>query len=345
MGEEGKTSLYVGDLEPSVTDSELFDAFSHASHLSSVRVCRDLTTGRSLGYGYVTFDYPREAKIAMEMLNFTALKGRSIRVMYYVHNPSLLKRGVGNIFIKNLDKSSDQEGLYDTFSCFGSILRFKLATDASGESRGFGFVQYNTEVSAHKAIEHMNGMLLNDTEVYVGPFLQRDSPTKKEMFTDIYVKNLSKSLTDKELNTIFQEFGPTTSCVIIRDGEVPQGKSKGFGFVNFKNPEDAEKAVEALNGKKFDDKEWFVTKSKKKYQRESEVKGGLKHAVNKSQGSSNLCVTKLDKRVTDEILKDFFSSYGTITSCKVVRDSRGVSKGSGIVSFLKSAEALRAVRI
>lgn len=34
------------------------------------------------------------------MLNFTTLKGKIIRVMYYVHNPSLRKRGVGNIFIK-----------------------------------------------------------------------------------------------------------------------------------------------------------------------------------------------------------------------------------------------------
>ncbi|CAH8261044.1 unnamed protein product [Arabidopsis lyrata] len=100
MAEDGKTSLYVGDLEPSVTDSELFDAFSHASHVSSVRVCRDLTTRRSLSYGYVTFDYPQEAKRAMEMLNFTTLKGKIIRVMSYVHNPSLRKRGVGNIFIK-----------------------------------------------------------------------------------------------------------------------------------------------------------------------------------------------------------------------------------------------------
>lgn len=109
----------------------------------------------------------------------------------------------------------------------------------------------------------LNKMLLNEGQVYVGPFLQRDCTNEKAMFTDIYVKNLSKSLTDEELNKIFREFGPTTSCVIIRDGEVLQGKSKGYGFVNFENPEDAEKAVEALNGKKFEDKECFVTKSKK----------------------------------------------------------------------------------
>lgn len=65
MAEEGRTSLYVGGLETSVTDSELFDSFSRKSHVSSVRVCRDLTTGRSLGYGYVTFDYPQEGNFTV----------------------------------------------------------------------------------------------------------------------------------------------------------------------------------------------------------------------------------------------------------------------------------------
>ncbi|KAJ0264465.1 RNA recognition motif domain-containing protein [Hirschfeldia incana] len=338
MAETGYTLLYVGDIELTVTDSALFDAFYQAGYVSSARICRDLFTGRSLGYGYVSFHHSRDAHRALEMMNGTAINGKDVRVIYHVHDPSLLRKP------RNLEESIDHKALYDTFSMFGSILRFKLATNNDTvRSKGFGFVQYETEESALKAIGYLNGMLLNDEAVYVGPFLQKDSPYDKGFFTDIYVKNLSKSLADEDLEKIFGEFGPTTNCLIIREGEVRQGKSRGYGFVSFEKPEDAEKAVEALNGKKFEDKEWYVTKSKMTYKNGYNLKRGLKYSINISQGLNYVCVKKLHKSVTDETLKVFFSPYGTITSCKVMRDSSGVSRGSGFVAFLKPEEAFKAM--
>lgn len=107
-------------------------------------------------------------------------------------------------------------------------------------------------------------MLINDKQVYVGHFLrkhERDSTLSKTKFNNVYVKNLSETTTDEDLKNFFGEYGTITSVVVMRDGD---GKSKCFGFVNFENADDAANAVDALNGKKFDDKEWYVGKAQKK---------------------------------------------------------------------------------
>jgi polyadenylate-binding protein len=219
-----------------------------------------------------------------------------------------------------LDKAIDHKALHDTFSAFGNILSSKVATDPSGQSKGYGFVQFDSEEAAQKAIEKLNGMLLNDKQVYVGPFLrkqERDTATDKMRFNNVFVKNLSETTTEEDLNKTFGEFGTITSIVVMRDGD---GKSKCFGFVNFENAEDAAKAVEALNGKKIDDKEWFVGKAQKKYEREVELKQrfeqSMKEAADKFQGA-NLYIKNLDDSIGDEKLKELFSPFGTITSCKV----------------------------
>nr|KAJ0193411.1 hypothetical protein LSAT_V11C800413150 [Lactuca sativa] len=269
------TSLYVGDLEWNL------------GQVVSVRVCRDLSTRQSLGYGYVNYANPQDAARAIEVLNFTPLNGKAIRIMYSHRDPSVRKSSSGNIFIKILDKAIDQKALYSTFSTFGNILSCRIATDSSGQSKGYGFVQYDAEESAQKAIEKLKDMLLNDRQVYVGPFLhkqERDLVVDKTKLTNVYVKNLSESTTYDDLNKTFSEFGTVTSAVVTRDAE---GNSKCFGFLNFENAEDAGKAVEGLNGQKFDNKEWYVGKAQNKYEREQELKQrfeqSMKEAVDKSQ--------------------------------------------------------------
>ncbi|KAL5753015.1 hypothetical protein ACOSP7_023190 [Xanthoceras sorbifolium] len=340
------TSLYVGDLDPNVTDSQLYDLFVAMGQVVSVRVCRDMSTRRSLGYGYVNYSNTSDAQRAMDMLNFTPLNGRPIRIMYSYRDPTIRKSGAGNIFIKNLDKAIDNKALHDTFSTFGNILSCKVATDLSGQSKGYGFVQFDNEEAAKSAIDKLNGMLLNDKQVYVGPFLrkqERESATDKSRFNNVYIKNLSESTTEDDLRKCFGEYGTITSSVVMRDAD---GKSKGFGFVNFDDPNDAARAVDALNGKKFDDKEWYVGKAQKKYEREMELKGrfeqNLKETADKFEGL-NLYVKNLDDSFTDDKLKELFSEFGTITSCKVMRDPNGISRGSGFVAFSTAEEASRAL--
>ncbi|KAF5189021.1 Polyadenylate-binding protein [Thalictrum thalictroides] len=339
------TSLYVGDLELNVTDSQLYDLFSQLGQVVSVRVCRDVNTRISLGYAYVNYSNTAEAARALDVLNFTPINGKPIRIMYSYRDPSIRRSGTANIFIKNLDKAIDNKALHETFSTFGNILSCKIATDPSGQSKGYGFVQYDNEESAQRAIDQLNGMLLNDKPVFVGPFLrrqERDSATNKVKFNNVFVKNLSESTTQDDLEKIFAEYGNVTSVAVKSDDD---GKSRCFGFVNFENPDDAAKAVEALNGKKFDDKEWYVGKAQKKFEREIELKErfqSMKEAVDKVQGL-NLYVKNLDDSIDDDKLREMFSEFGTITSCKVMQDPSGISRGSGFVAFSTSEEASRAL--
>jgi polyadenylate-binding protein len=65
------------------------------------------------------------------------------------------------------------------------------------------------------------------------------------VFTNLYVKNLDETITEDGLKDMFSVVGDVSSVAIMMDHE---GKSKHFGFVNFKSPDDAKKAVDVMNG-------------------------------------------------------------------------------------------------
>ncbi|CAH6776839.1 polyadenylate-binding protein 1-like [Phodopus roborovskii] len=340
------SSLYVGDLHPDVTEAMLYEMFSPIGNILSIRVCRDVATRRSLGYAYINFQQPADAERALDTMNFEMIKGQPIRIMWSHRDPGLRKSGMGNIFIKNLENSIDNKALYDTFSTFGSILSSKVVYNEHG-SRGFGFVHFETHEAAQKAINTMNGMLLNDRKVYVGHFKSRQ---KREAelgaralgFTNIYVKNLHVDMDEQGLQDLFSQFGKMQSVKVMRDNN---GQSRGFGFVNFEKHEEAQKAVDHMNGKDVRGQQLYVGRAQKRAERQSELKRRFEQMKQERQTryqGVNLYVKNLDDSINDERLKEVFSAYGVITSAKVMTESSH-SKGFGFVCFSSPEEATKAV--
>jgi len=341
-------SLYVGDLSPDVTEAMLFEKFSATGPVLSIRVCRDLVTRRSLGYAYVNYQQPADAERAIDTLNYDPIKGRPCRIMWSQRDPTLRRSGVGNIFIKNLDKNIDHKGLYDTFSAFGNILSCKIAVDEKGQSKGYGFVHYETKEAAQEAIGKVNGMMLNDKKVFVGEFMSKRERHEKlgdqqKKFKNVFVKNFGTEFDTEKLKEKFSEYGEITSCVVMLDDT---GKSKGFGFVAFEDHESAERAVEEMDGQEFENNKITVCRAQKKAERSMELKNKFEaqkiERISRYQGV-NLYIKNLEDGIDDERLRTEFSQYGTITSAKVMKDDKANSKGFGFVCFSSPDEATKAV--
>ncbi|XP_054794771.1 polyadenylate-binding protein 7-like isoform X2 [Prosopis cineraria] len=343
-----RASLYVGDLHPDVSDGQLLELFLEFKSLTSVRICRDSSTGRSLCYGYVNFNSPQDAIRAIEVKNHFKLNGKMIRVMWTHRDPEARKSGKANVFVKNLAEPIDNAGLHELFQKFGKILSTKVVTSEYGKSKGYGFVQFESEDSANVAIEKLNGSTVRDKLIYVGKFVKKSErllPGPDSKFTNLFMKNLDPETTEELLQEKFAPFGNIVNLAVAKDNN---GVSKGFGFVNYDNPDDAKRAMETMNGSRLGSKIIYVARAQKKAEREKilhhQFEEKRRQRILKYKGS-NIYVKNIDDDVNDEELRHHFSSCGTITSAKVMRDDKGISKGFGFVCFSAPEEANRAVNI
>ncbi|KAK2508674.1 hypothetical protein MC885_018007, partial [Smutsia gigantea] len=341
-----QASLYVGDLHADATEDLLFKKFSAVGPVLSIRICRDLITRRSLGYAYVNFLQLADAQKALDTMNFDIIKGKAIRLMWSQRDACLRNSGIGNVFIKNLDKSIDDKTLHEHFSAFGKILSSKVMSDVQGP-RGYAFVHFQNQVAADRAIEEMNGTWLKDCRLFVGRFKNRhdreaELRNRAHEFTNVYVKNFGDDMDDESLKEVFSQYGNTLSVKVMTD---TSGKSKGFGFVSFDSHEAAKKAVEKMNGKDINGQLLFVGRAQRKAERQAELKQmfeQLKQERFRKCHRVKLYIKNLDDTIDDAKLRKAFSPFGSISRVKVMQEE-GRSKGFGLICFSSPKEAAKAM--
>ncbi|XP_071862061.1 ELAV-like protein 1 isoform X3 [Bombus fervidus] len=170
-----------------------------------------------------------------------------------------------------------------------------------------------------------NGM---DTVVQQNGGSTLGQASQEESKTNLIVNYLPQSMTQDEIRSLFASIGEVESCKLIRDKLT--GQSLGYGFVNYHRPEDAEKAINTLNGLRLQNKTIKVS-----YARPSSeaIKG------------ANLYVSGLPKNMTQQDLENLFNPYGRIITSRILCDNiTGLSKGVGFIRFDQRVEAERAIQ-
>lgn len=192
--------LYVGNLPFTVDSVALGDAFGDFGNVQSASVIYDNASGRSKGYGFVTFSTVDEAKSAQAELDGAEFGGRTIRVSFPIAKPRGTEREPrrsdggrerrsssgdrapretpgSKLYVGNLAWSMDDTTLEELFREFGEVNSAKVVSDETGRSKGFGFVSFNTPREAEEAIAQLNGQSIDGRNIRVNFAADKPKPT------------------------------------------------------------------------------------------------------------------------------------------------------------------------
>ncbi|XP_078663571.1 CUGBP Elav-like family member 2 isoform X32 [Branchiostoma floridae x Branchiostoma belcheri] len=162
-------------------------------------------------------------------------------------------------------------------------------------------------------------------------------PTEPDTDTiKMFVGQIPRSMDEKDLRQMFEEFGPVYQLNVLRDRAT--GQSRGCCFVTFYRRKDAIAAQNALHNLK--------------------TMPGMSHPIqmkpanNENRNANGECpveerklfVGMVSKKCNESDVRIMFAPYGTIEECTVLRDQNGQSRGCAFVTFSTRASALNAIK-
>ena len=309
------TFLFAADLPEGTCEEDLYGFFSGYKMISS-KVVQNI----SKTYAFVSFESKSDAERARRELNGVTIQAKYATGINKVSKPVRLCRYESknvllnidpkcNLLVKNLSPQVSAHLLFNTFIKYGDVRSSKLMVDIMGESKGFGFISYYRKEDSESAYEHLNNTILGGKNIKINYLEKGRHRTVKR--NNIYVKEIpKKNFSDNELKELFAKFGKINSALVLKD---EKGESKGFGFVCFEKPEDAEKALKEMNGKKiFDDIEnrLYVSFALKKAERKEELIKMKEKLFRESQKMTIYAKIQEDEKIkTEEEFKNRIMDY------------------------------------
>ncbi|MCL7042049.1 hypothetical protein MKW94_006978 [Papaver nudicaule] len=224
----GHFNIFVGDLSPEVTDATLFACFSVYSSCSDARVMWDQKTGRSLGFGFVSFS--NEQVIEVNELNLCLFSsasyiwGHAHRVLFWF-----------TFYAWSSDDAVPQEAQSAINDLTGKLLGSRQIR-CNWATKGAGLNDDKQNSDAKSMAGFSNGTLDDGQELK-----KEDAPENKlnnPQYTTVYVGNLAPEVTKLDLHRFFYALG----AGVLE--EVRVRRDKGFGFVRYSTHAEAAMGIQ-----------------------------------------------------------------------------------------------------
>src|SRR6266571_2095321 len=163
------------------------------------------------------------------------------------HPPSSQKRA--HLYVGNLSPRVTEYMLTEIFAVAGPVQHVKIIPDKNYQHGGlnYGFVEYIDMRAAETALQTLNGRKIFDTEIRVN-WAYQGSQNKEDTtgHYHVFVGDLSPEVNDEVLAKAFNAFGTLSDARVMWD--MNSGKSRGYGFLAFRDKTDAEQAIATMNG-------------------------------------------------------------------------------------------------
>ena len=357
MTTQEKTMLYLTDLPYGINISDIQDFLSKYKD-SIVKVIPPEMTQRNLYKGTlaikVLFKDNASADNCRKEMNLRKFRKKSVRIMWEERDTTLRYNTKNNIYIRGIPKTTTPREVYEYFSKFGDIFSCKITEDEFGNHNGYGYITFYKNEDAEKAIEESKGKTIFGVDkleiVHFQKRNERMINTIENNKEKIYINNLPEKYEIAELNNLCGEFGKVETCNIFSDKI-----GKNFGIVKFSNENEANEAVNKLNGKEIEKDGVKFKLIVQLYQTQFEHKQFLINEslkIHQQKGNCNLILKNIPLTVKEEDLEKIFKKFGNITSKRIEKnliekkDEKGkfelVSKGYGFISFETPEEAKKA---
>ncbi|KAG8715306.1 hypothetical protein FRC11_004712 [Ceratobasidium sp. 423] len=154
-----------------------------------------------------------------------------------------------HLYVGNLSPRVTEYMLTEIFAVAGPVQHVKIIPDRNYQHGGqnYGFVEYMDMRAAETALQTLNGRKIFDTEIRVN-WAYQGTQNKEDTSNHfhVFVGDLSPEVNDEVLAKAFAAFGSLSDARVMWD--MNSGKSRGYGFLAFRDKTDAEQAIATMNG-------------------------------------------------------------------------------------------------